>query len=215
MRKTLLAACAAAALVAAGAASPAHAQSADYKKAGDFLVRGRVITVIPLDSSSSSTIGGNVAVSTAVTPEVDFSYFLTDNIAFELIAATTQNWIKLNGTAIGNVKVGSTWVLPPTLTAQYHFMPKEKFSPYLGVGLNYTLFYGSNAAAGLNNLVLGNNVGYAVQAGFDYFLSDRMFLNADIKQIFLSTNAKVNGGAVRAKVDLNPLILGFGIGWKF
>ena len=26
---------------------------------------------------------------------------------------------------------------------------------------------------------------------------------------------QVNGGAVRAKTDLNPLVLGFGVGWKF
>lgn len=218
MRKLLLAACAMAALALA-APQPAAAQSPPApitgKKAGDFMVRGRVIGVIPLNSSSSSTIGGSVYASPSVAPEVDFSYFITDNIALELIAATTKHWIKLNNTVAGTVKVGSTWVLPPTLTAQYHFMPKEKFSPYLGAGINYTLFYGSDAAAGLNNLVLGSNVGFALQAGFDYFLNDRMFLNADVKQIFLSTNAKVNGGAVRAKTDLNPMVVGVGVGWKF
>lgn len=215
MRKKLLAACAAAALALAAAAPASAEMTGGGKSAGDFLVRGRLIGVIPLNMNSSSTIGGSVWASSTAMPEVDFSYFITDNIAVELIAATTKHWIKLNGTAVGTVKVGSTWVLPPTLTVQYHFMPKERFSPYLGAGLNYTLFYGSDAAAGLSDLKLGSNVGFAVQAGFDYFLNDKMFLNADIKQIFLTTNAKVNGGAVRAKTDLNPLILGVGVGWKF
>jgi outer membrane protein len=94
-------------------------------------------------------------------------------------------------------------------------MPKEKFSPYLGAGLNYTIFYGSEAAAGLGSLKLSNNVGYAVQAGFDYALTRNMYLNVDVKQIFLSTNAKLAGGAVRAKTDLNPLVVGVGVGWKF
>jgi outer membrane protein len=198
------------------APAPASAEMmGEGKKAGDFMVRGRLIGVIPLNMNSSSTIGGSVYASPTAMPEVDLSYFITDNIALELIAATTKHWIKLNGTAVGTVKAGSTWVLPPTLTLQYHFMPKERFSPYLGAGLNYTLFYGSEAAAGLTDLKLGSNVGFALQAGFDYFLTDKMFLNADIKQIFLTTNAKVNGGAVRAKTDLNPMILGFGVGWKF
>lgn len=197
------------------AAAPALAQSPGGKKAGDIMVRGRLIGVIPLDSSSSTSIGGRVESGAAVTPEVDFSYFITDHIAVELIAATSKHTLKAKGTALGDVKVGSTWVLPPTLTVQYHFMPKEKFSPYLGAGLNYTMFYGSKPAAGMGNLKLSNNVGYALQAGVDYALTDKVYLNVDVKQIFLSTDAKVLGGAVRAKTNLNPLVVGVGVGYKF
>jgi outer membrane protein len=213
MRNPLLAASILAGLVAM--ATPALAQAPAGKKAGDFMVRGRLIGVMPLDSASSTSIGGKVATAASAAPEVDFSYFITDNLAVELIAATTKHYIRAKGTVLGDVKVGSTWVLPPTVTLQYHFLPKEKFSPYLGAGLNYTIFYGSDAAAGLGSLKLSNNLGYAVQAGFDYALSERMYLNVDVKQIFLSTNAKVLNGAVRAKTDLNPLVLGVGVGWKF
>ncbi len=213
MRKVLLAASVLAGLAAVG--GPALAQSGAGKSAGDIMVRGRLIGVVPLDSTSSTSIGGKVSTNAGFMPELDLSYFLTDNIALELIASTTRHNIKAKGTALGDVKVGSTWVLPPTLTVQYHFMPKQAFSPYLGAGLNYTLFYGSEAAAGLGNLKLSSNVGYALQAGFDYALSDKMYLNVDVKQIFLSTNAKVLGGAVRAKTALNPLVLGVGVGWKF
>lgn len=210
MRKTLLAASMLAAL-----AAPAMAQAPAGKTAGDVMVRARIIGVVPMNGPSSTSIGGRVETGAMVTPEVDFSYFITDNIAVELIAATTRHNIRAKGTALGDVKVGSTWVLPPTVTLQYHFMPKEKFSPYLGAGLNYTIFYGSEAAAGLGSLKLSNNVGYAVQAGFDYALTRNMYLNVDVKQIFLSTNAKLAGGAVRAKTDLNPLVVGVGVGWKF
>ncbi len=59
------------------------------KAAGTFLIRARAIGVIPLNSSSSiSPIGGTVSATAQAAPEVDFSYFLTDNVAFELIAAT-------------------------------------------------------------------------------------------------------------------------------
>ena len=37
--------------------------------------------------------------------------------------------------------------------------------------------------------------------GVDYALTDKWYLNVDVKQIFLSTDAKVNGGAVRAKTN--------------
>jgi outer membrane protein len=41
--------------------------------------------------------------------------------------------------------LASTWVLPPTLTMQYHLAPEGKIRPYLGAGLNYTIFYSEKA----------------------------------------------------------------------
>jgi outer membrane protein len=100
------------------------------KEAGTFMIRARAIGLIPEDTSSwISKIGGHVTATAQAAPELDFSYFLTDHIAFELIAATTRHDVKATGTAVGNVNVGSVWALPPTLTVQYHFMPHSAFSP--------------------------------------------------------------------------------------
>ena len=74
-------------------------------------------------------IGGQVNASAQVAPEVDFSYFLTDNVAFELIAATTRHDVSASDTVLGHVDVGSVWVLPPTLTVQYHFLPSSASAP--------------------------------------------------------------------------------------
>ncbi len=58
------------------------------KQANTFMIRARAIGVIPEDNSSSiSVIGGHVNATAQAAPELDFSYFLTDHIAFELIAA--------------------------------------------------------------------------------------------------------------------------------
>jgi len=199
--------------------SPAMAQTADGvgKQAGSILVRARLIDVIPEDSTSSiSAIGGHVNATDSFTPEVDFSYFLTDNIALELIAATTRHSISGGGTALGPVQVGSTWVLPPALTVQYHFMPKGIFSPYVGAGVNYTIFYDTTAAGGtVNKLSLEDNWGGVLQAGADFELSGRWFANVDVKQIFVDTKAKLNAGAITAKTALNPTVVSLGIGYRF
>jgi hypothetical protein len=77
-------------------------------QAGDFLIRARGVGIIPENLSSSvSLIGGKVAVTATPAPEVDFSYFLTDHIAFELIAASTRHEVSATGTALGHVDVGS------------------------------------------------------------------------------------------------------------
>jgi len=217
---TVLGLCLTGALAVSGAAL---AQSTDGdapvgKEAGTFMIRGRVIGVIPEDNSSETTVGGHVSTTSQIAPEADFSYFFTDNIAAELIAATTRHSLQATGTVVGNVDVGSTWVLPPTLTLQYHFMPHERFSPYVGVGLNVSFFYNERAATPVvQRFTLNDNVGAALQVGCDYNFSGHWFANIDVKQIFLDTNAHVSTvlGPVLAKTSLDPMVAGIGIGYRF
>lgn len=185
--------------------------------AGKFMIRLRAIGVLPQDSSSSITvIGGHVDASNAVTPEVDFSYFFTNHISAELIAATTQHTLTATDTALGHVDVGKTWILPPTLTLQYHFLPDRAFDPYLGAGLTVAFFYGTEAAGGaVTKVGLSTTAGPAIEAGFDYHLTGPWYANFDIKQVFISTTARLDGGAITAKTALNPTIIGAGIGYRF
>lgn len=189
------------------------------KQAGTVMIRLRAIGVIPLDASSSiSGIGGHVSTTAQAAPEIDGSYFFTDNIAVELIAATTRHELSATGTAVGKVDVGSTWVLPPTLTVQYHFMPTQQISPYIGAGVNASFFYGTKPAGPtVTGLSVNDSWGPAIQAGVDYNFSGHWFANLDVKQIFLNTAAHVSAGAVhiKAKDSLDPLVVGAGIGYRF
>ncbi|HVY16293.1 MAG TPA: OmpW family outer membrane protein [Rhodopila sp.] len=190
------------------------------KEAGTFMLRTRAIGVIPENNSSSvSGIGGTVSATAQAAPEFDLSYFLTDHIAFELIAASTRHELSVKNSAVGsNLDVGSVWALPPTLTVQYHFMPHSKFSPYVGAGINVTFWYGSSPAnPPVTHFSVGNNVGAAIQAGFDYNVAGHWFLNVDVKQLFLNTDAHVDalGTTVKARTSLDPIVVGAGIGYRF
>lgn len=175
-----------------------------------FQIRARIIDVDPVVDSSVN-IGGTVDADNAFTPEVDFTYFFTNNIAAELIAATSKHDVSYNG----STDLGEAWVLPPTLTLQYHFTPDSKFSPYVGAGLNYSIFYSEDAATGFNNLKVGNGVGYALQAGADYWINDNWGVNLDVKKIFLNVDAKLNDGAIRADIDMDPWVFGAGVSYRF
>ncbi|MBA4207904.1 MAG: OmpW family protein [Parvibaculum sp.] len=190
-------------------AAPAHADFTG-KSAGDIMVRARALWVVPDEDATVSAIGGNVNVSNDVIPEIDFTYFVTDNIALELIAGTSRH--DVSSTVAGSL--GKVSLLPPTLTLQYHFMPKEKLSPYLGAGVNYTIFYKEDAPAGMT-IDYDNSFGWALQAGVDYAVADRWYVNFDVKKIFLSTDVSINGGAITADVDLDPWLIGVGIGYRF
>jgi outer membrane protein len=196
------------------AANPASAQTAEFKtkQAGDIVVRARAIAMVPDEDTYDDTIGsGEGQLSNDVVPEVDFSYFLTDNIALELIAATTQHDLDWSNPSLD---AGSVRLLPPTLTLQYHFMPESRWSPYVGAGINYTFFYDSKPGQ-FNSVKYDDGFGYAFQAGFDYAISGPWSVNLDVKKIFLDTDVSINNGANTSKAHLDPWVFGLGLGYRF
>ncbi len=149
-------------------------------------------------------------------PELDFTYFFTANIAAELILATTKHSVEVRNSTAGDLALGTVRLVPPVLTLQYHFLPKAKWSPYLGAGVNYVFAEKESTGSSVASVKYSNEFGYALQAGVDYRLDDKWSLNLDIKKVFVHTDIRVNGGTIRADdTDLDPLIIGIGIGYKF
>jgi len=208
---------AAAAVAMAGVAAPSA-----FAEAGDWQFRLRAITVQPDESADISTIGGDVDIDTSVVPEFDISYFFTDNIAAELILGVTPHDVTAVGTALGDVDLGDVTLLPPTLTLQYHFNPEGQVRPYVGAGVNYTLFFNEDLPQGtaLDSIDYDPSVGFALQAGVDYALNERWFLNVDVKKVWINTDVTIDGttnlnAVVQADVDINPVIFGVGVGWRY
>ena len=199
-----------AAILTLGAFVPAMAAPAksDDFKAGDILVRARALGVLPSEDGRVSN-GDSVRIDNSVVPELDFTYFFTPNIAAELIAAVTPHDV----TTSSGIDAGSAWLLPPTLTLQYHFTQFDGFKPYVGAGVNYTHFYNEKPGA-LTSVSYDDSFGAALQAGVDVPLSGNWYLNADVKKVFINTTAKFAGG-VSADVDIDPWLIGAGIGYKF
>lgn len=176
----------------------------------DWQLRLRGINVSPHESSSTS-LGGEASVDNSVVPELDITYFMTENFSLELILATSKHDVAHQSPNLG---LGSVWVLPPTLTAQYRFNNETPFVPYIGAGINYTIFYNADSGAA-SKVSYDNGFGYALQAGMDYKLDDHWSLNLDVKKIFLNTDVRVTGPAATADVDLDPWVFGAGVGYRF
>ena len=211
-----------AAIAASALAAPAYAE------AGDTFVRVRAIMVAPTESSGGivpTFPTEQVSVNNSIMPEVDVTHMVSDHLGLELIAATTKhNASGKTGTTGGIGKLASTWVLPPTLTLQYHFAPAAKVRPYVGAGVNYTIFYSEKASAGLERAVgqtdvnLKDSFGWAAQAGVDVDLNDKMFLNFDVKYIDIDTTARLATTAIgtqRVRISLDPVVVGVGVGFRF
>ncbi|MCW5605024.1 MAG: OmpW family protein [Burkholderiales bacterium] len=197
MKRRLAAILAFAACITTGAAQAAQ---------GDWLARARVIHINP-DASSSAL---NLDIDNRTTLELDFSYFVTDHLALELILATKKHEVTAGGIPVGTVKH-----LPPTVTLQYHFAPQATVRPYVGAGFNYTRFYDIDLAGGALT-VDRSSWGGVLQAGADIQLNKTFFLNLDIKKIWMDTDVKVAAtGAAVANLKINPVIFGVGLGMRF
>jgi outer membrane protein len=205
--------------IALGAAiavvTPAAAEDFKPKAAKTIVLRARTLGVIPDESGKIETAGGVDTglrvngIGNDVIPELDLTYFFTDNIAIEAIAGTNGHSVKASGVDLGNVRM-----LPPTITLQYHFFPKERVSPYIGAGVNYTFMFTTSTGA-MTSVEYDNSFGAALQAGVDIALSGPWSLNLDVKKVFMSTDVKVNGGALKSNVDLDPWLVGVGVGYRF
>ena len=235
MKKSLLV------LALAAAIAPSFAMA----EAGDFVVRLRATHVSPDVSSmlgaqtdasnvgfSANTLYGSsnaqLQVDSNTIPEIDFSYYITKNIAAELILAFgTRHDVNVSGTggAVAH-NLGSVNLLPPTLTGQWHFMPDQTFDPYVGAGFAYVRAMDNGltanaTAAGLSSYPIRidrNNFGTVLQAGFDVNLQDKWLVNFDVKKVFVGTDVELNLGSGFKKIDsldIDPWVVSVGFGKMF
>jgi outer membrane protein len=179
---------------------------------GTIFLRARVVEIVPDVSSHVGSTDGLVTITDTAIPELDISYFFSEHWAVEVIAGTDKHSIYLkNGTYLG-----TTYLLPPVVSLQYHFDQIGPIKPYLGAGPNYTIFYNKSADGALGKLKLTDSFGFALQAGADIPISDSFFLNVDVKKVFLQTTASFGASdTVTGHVNINPWLIGAGLGVKF
>ncbi len=190
-------------------------------EAGNWLFRIGAYGVFPESDNLTNvpgTAGGTLDVDDGYSLGFNFTYMVNPNIGIELLLALPFNHdIKLTGSPLPiNGTVADTDQLPPTLSVQYHFTPESSIRPYVGIGLNYTTFFNESTKGALEgtSLKLDDSWGLAGQLGIDIDVAPNWFLNADLRYIGISSDAKLNGVGI-GTVDINPWVLGLTIGTRF
>jgi outer membrane protein len=217
MRKTLLLACTAT-LLSASALVQAH-------EAGDFIFRAGVGVVEPKsDNLSVPALDATVQVDSGTSLTLTGAYMMTDNWAFEVLAAWPfKHDIDVDLAGVGTAPLGETEHLPPTFSLQYHFAPDAVFQPYVGLGVNYTTFFSEEVTAeaislGITDLSLDDSFGLAAQIGADWILNDRWLVNFDARWINIESDATVTlaGDSVDiGTVKIDPYVLSIEVGYRF
>lgn len=202
-----------AATVAAGGML-AFGGTAGALEEGDWVVRGGLAYVDPTDDSDTvpGMPGTRVEADEALALGFSVGYMLTRNWSVDLLAATPfKHDIEGKGGLSGDV--ADTKQLPPTLSLLYYFQPQETVRPYVGAGVNYTIFFDEDTRGALSgtDVDLDNSLGLALNAGVDVDLNETWFANASVWYIDLETEADVDGvGKFDVAIDPVVFMLGFG-----
>lgn len=221
IRKTLTAS-----LLALAVAAP----FAQAFEAGDIIVRAGAATVDPNEDSSAvklngAPLGGQATLDSDTQLGLNFAYMVTDNIGIELLAATPfQHTVGLKGLGGLDGTFADIKHLPPTLSAVYYPLDsKSTVQPYVGLGINYTIFFdedltGARTQQGFSNLELDDSWGLSAQVGVDFMLTDNIMLNGQLRYIDIDTEATADlagAGKVKVDVDVDPWVYMVGLGYKF
>ena len=199
-------------------------------EAGDILLRIRAIEVIPNSGNGAvkitpfNTSGSKLSITSATSIEGDMTYMLRESIGVEVSLESSNHSLKDNGTVArvtgqGSNLIGTVSMLPLTVIAQYHFIPKSSVHPYVGLGLNYTLL--NREESGLNgvNLSVDNTFGLAAQFGVDIGIHENWFVNLDLKYINMSSTMNLsnpNSGITdNTDLKISPWVFGVGLGTYF
>ncbi|BDU70169.1 outer membrane protein [Geothrix oryzae] len=199
--------------LAAGLLSSAPLQAQEGpRQESPWMVRLRAVSLQPADKSDAAAglPADAIHVSSKTIPEVDISYFFTKNLAAELVLTVPQK----HDVTLGGAKIGTFKELPPTLTAQWHFLPGQTVDPYVGLGLNLTLISDVKLADGALDLDK-TSVGPAAQVGVDFKVARQCFINVDVKYAQIRSDVKTAAGAKVTGVKVDPFLFGVGVGYRF
>lgn len=174
---------------------------------GPWMVRARAVH---LNSANGDGTPLGLSINNKWMPEFDISYFFNKNVAVELVLTVPQKHT-LHSSVLGR-DIGTLKHLPPTLMAQYHF-DTNGFKPYVGAGINYTRFSSVDVLGGAASIDK-NSWGPALQVGVDIPLTGNMYLNFDLKKVYIRTDVYA-GGANLGTFKVDPLLAGVGLGWRF
>ena len=165
--------------------------------------------------SGNGTLAGGALkadLDDSVRPTASIEYFFTPNLGVDLLAAWPfEHTLKLNGAKAATLKQ-----LPPTLGINWHFMPDASFSPFVGVGVNFTKVFDEKTTGPLagTDLSIGDSWGLAAHAGFDVTLSPKWLFTADVRWMDIDSSVRVNGAGI-GTVNVDPWVFGVSAGYRF
>jgi outer membrane protein len=200
-----------------------------FKVKGSALVTKGKFKNLPARSNPAPNTNPETSVpglvSNGYSIEGSTTVFFSKNIAGEL-GVGLQNY-KTSASAVNaisnnyspqptNSKKKNIYAAPMSLLLQYHVAPYGAIRPYIGAGYQYTWMLSK-----AKQFTIESGHGYALQVGVDFAMTDDTVMSFDLKRYHLTPKVKFKkaflGGFndITSKVNINPVIISAGFGWKF
>jgi outer membrane protein len=176
--------------------------------------------------------GLGLTVKNVQTPYLAYLRRLSPHFTFEFafgVPPLTKTYGKGPAT-IGSVPYNgqelstARWFAPSALIEYSFFNDSCKLRPYIGVGLNYVVFYdrnstaaGNAAAGGPTSISLPNSIGPAATAGLNYQISRNWSVMASYSASRVQTQSTVHTGGVdrNSNVSFGPQTFVVAAGFSF
>ncbi|MBA4284453.1 MAG: hypothetical protein C0434_02840 [Xanthomonadaceae bacterium] len=182
-----------------------HAACFDEVRPWSLRLGGHVVDPV---GGTSQTAAGDITIRSKAAVTFNVDYRVCKQLSIDLLAALPVT----QGIAIDGSRVASTQHLPPVLSLQYHPLADATIDPFIGLGVNRTLFF-REALPGAR-LQLSNTWGVAAQAGVDWHLNAAWAVGADLRYLQIEPDASVDGTPI-GKVKINPLAYGITVSYRF
>jgi outer membrane protein len=236
-----LSAVVAAALLMSGTAVQAQTAGTTVVSAGWFRIMPQSESV-PMRTTNIGgspvnivSTGSGADVEDADTLGLAVSYFFTDNISGELVAGIPpRHKVTGTGTYSSYGELGSVRQWSPAILAKYHFgTAKQRFRPYVGLGVNYTWFTdGQITNTQFRNASFGAGATTTVKAdsswnpvfnvGATYAMTDKWILGLSVSYLPLKTKATLNtrtstGTPITSetRIKIRPIVTFLTVGYAF
>ena len=207
------------ALALAATAAPAFAQPVEQP---DTFVRAG-IAYIDLADKGPVFVNGNRDPGADYKTDKDWigsfeiGHFVHRNVAVQLAVTTPAETFNLPaGSLAGTPNLFNDTSSNFTLTATWHPLRGQTFSPYVGggIGLNHIWSVEEKLAS---DVELSDAHGPVLQAGFEVNVNERFAVYADVKKAWWSADASGFLGPlfIEAEAELDPWIIGAGGVFRF
>jgi len=200
-------------------------------QAGDFIVRAGALRIDPEEKSNhlkSDAVGKldyRAKSDNDTQMGLNFTYMFSEYLGLDLLTSTPfKHKFNLKYDDGDKEKLGQTKHLPITLNLVYFPLGNsELIQPYLGLGVNYSLFYNYKLSGEMkedySHPKIKNSLGVAGQLGMDIDLGDNFVFNAQARYIKMDTKISARddgfGDTEKANWNVDPMLYMIGVGYKF
>lgn len=150
-------------------------------------------------------------------PTLGLSYYINDNVAIEAWGAADQFQHRVTTAADG--KVATVASQPYALSAQYHFRDgNDTVRPFVGLGYYQSNFsdedQDNQGPYADNHIGIESPEGPMATIGVDLNFNEHVFARADARYLHGSSDIAVDG-VDAGEAELNPVVIGIGVGARF